>query len=107
MKLWWNSVALHTLGTVSLSDQSSAFEPSDSPQKETVTLKFRIDSWRRGSFVDNREQLLLIHTALKTQNAKIKVVQELVPGEDNDGDLVMFDQTGNIFEHNFPSDPNE
>jgi hypothetical protein len=107
MKLWYNAVAIHDLGRVSLTEESTTLQPEDAPQKESLTLTLRVDTWERGSYVDNRTILLQVKDALTVQNAQLKLLQEAVPGTESESDLTMFDQMATIVSHNFPSDPNE
>lgn len=106
MKATYNGVALHSIGNVSLTEESSTFTPADSPQVETVTLRLRIDAWKR-NYADNRELMTQVKTAIKTQNGILLLAQPRIPGDDSGGDLTLYNQMATVTEDTFPSDMNE
>lgn len=106
MKLWYNAIALHNIGTVALMEESAEYVPADSAQRRTVRLTFRIDVWLQ-SFTDNRAKMVEVQAALNTQNAVLKVTQLTIPTQPLSSEVTLYDQTSRIVSHNFPSDINE
>jgi hypothetical protein len=106
MQLTYNGVALHTIGSVSLVEESSTFEPPEAPEREIVNLTFRVDVWKE-TFANNRAQMVLAQAAIRTPD-KLLTVQ--IPANPNvpSADLTtLYCQHAKVTSSNFPSDVNE
>lgn len=106
MKLWYDNVALHEIGIVSLMEESSTFEPAGAPQKEIVTLQVRIDVWLT-SFTDNRAKMVEAQQAIRKQERTLRLVQETLPSQPSSTEVTLYDQHAHVVSDNFPQDINE
>lgn len=96
MELYYNDVALHDLGTLTVGGQTFEPFPAAAPQRTRVNLRVRIDSTLDG-FRANRDQLEAVREALSTQHAELRWA---------DGEVEYLRRTATVGQHNFPDDPN-
>lgn len=106
MKLTYDGVDIHSIGTVSLVGESVQYAPTDSAQKRIVTLAFRVDAWKT-SFTDNRVQMKLVIDALARSDRKIIVKQEAIPSQSGSVEIQLYNQFCTVKAHDFPADINE
>lgn len=97
MQLFYNSVALHDLGEISVS-QSHAYDPPESPQRVLVTFKVKIDLFEV-NFADNYGRVLRVREALRTQSAVLQ-------WRDTDMTQDWLNQVVDVVSDDLPDEPN-
>ena len=96
MELFYNNIALHDLGTLTVGGQQFEPFPPEAPQRKKVILRVRIDTTLEGHSL-NRAKISAVLAALETQHAPLLW---------RDGAVIHVNQTANVAQHNLPDDPN-
>ncbi|HEY1171053.1 MAG TPA: hypothetical protein VGH19_06740 [Verrucomicrobiae bacterium] len=96
-EFYYNGIALHELGLVTLLEQRTAYTPDDAPQRERVDLTVRINI-QEASYADNYAMISRVREALRTANAVFLWK--------NENGKETLNRTVTVTKHNLPEDPN-
>jgi hypothetical protein len=75
LELYYNEVALHTLGEVSVRRQTDEYAATDLPQQKVVKLQVRLDFFQQ-NWADNYQLIETLRLALKSPHTRLRWLNE-------------------------------